>query len=201
MKSNHNWSQFYINITWCKVDDGILHPLKSFGLRRCHFCKDCLRWHHVEILFWVVMSFEKNWLVTTRRFNQYALIVLQKNKYLNINFPTEFLTWIVEFHVGRNMNNLNYFWSNLRLVIIHISWFLKHDGCIYIDQKCTYAICVCLSHSGSRIRIVWYCAVRKQTETFWDKIHVVAQPLDNALLYTAVYQTMAETVSVVEFIR
>ena len=34
--------------------------------------------------------------------------------------------------------------------------------------------------SWSRIRIVWYCAVRKQTETFCDQIHVVGQPLDNA---------------------
>ena len=34
--------------------------------------KGSLQWHRVEILFWVVNSSEKNRLVTTRRFDQYA---------------------------------------------------------------------------------------------------------------------------------
>ena len=36
-----------------------------------------LRWH-IEILFWVVFSSEKNWLVATWRFDQYALIAFRR---------------------------------------------------------------------------------------------------------------------------
>ena len=39
--------------------------------------KDCLQWHHVKILFWVVISSEKNRLVTTGHSDQYVLIVFR----------------------------------------------------------------------------------------------------------------------------
>ena len=33
------------------------------SLYRLHVSKDCLRWHHVKILFWVVISSEMNWWI------------------------------------------------------------------------------------------------------------------------------------------
>ena len=77
---------------WMNTHCTILYRLNTIGVIHVWLCewqlkpniflkfndKDCLQWHYVEILFWGINSSEKNWLVTTQFFDQYALIVFRR---------------------------------------------------------------------------------------------------------------------------
>ena len=57
-KNLHNWSQFYIKLNWCKVDDCIQYPLKSsYSVRGAAVISVKLVW---QISEWISNSLEKN---------------------------------------------------------------------------------------------------------------------------------------------
>ena len=77
--------------------------------------KDCLRWHHVEILFWAVKSCERNWLVSSSAVNHLGLAkyATQNSQftYQLVNNIQLFLKYHVIYHKGNWLGTfLEIFW-------------------------------------------------------------------------------------------